>query len=128
MMKQKHKTMDTPDKDCEVDEHVKEVFKEVSKEIHNEAKKRRIIVRNASGDIEHELPVTAGVGCLAVVSVFFFPAIIIALIHGYRSQLRLEVIRDFSDEEAEMLDTLEHSDTIHGVQYELGDGQATVAQ
>jgi hypothetical protein len=121
--KHKHAMFKKDDKNCDVDEEVvKEIFGEIVKETH----KRRILVRKPSGEIVFELPVTVSVVLLAVVSIFFFPVLIIAAIGGYRAQLQLEIIRDISDEEAQLFDTLEQNDTILGVQYETGDGQATM--
>jgi hypothetical protein len=51
-----------------------------------------------------------------------------AVIGGYFAKLRFEVIRDISEEEAQIFDRLEQHNTILGVQYEVGDGQVTVLQ
>lgn len=131
VMKQKNVMLNDKEKNCDIDideEVVKEIFKEVSKDFLDKTTKRRLIVRQPSGEIAYEMPVLVGVAAFTAGTIFLFPAVVIALIYGYRAKLQLEVIRDISEEEAEILATLERQDTIHGVQYEMGDGQATVIQ
>lgn len=127
--KPKHKMLKKNDKEYDIDkEVVKEIFSKIGEDFKDRTQKRRLIVRKPSGDIACEMPVAVGVGLSIAALCFFLPGVIIALIYGYHNKLQLEIISQISDEEASMLEQLEQHDTIHGIQYEMGDGQATMAQ
>jgi hypothetical protein len=120
-MKHKH----TMFKNGEPDRRVAE---DMMKEIFAETQKRRILIRKASGEVAFEVPIIISIVLLIVGLVFFFPVLLIGLITGYFAKLRIEVIRDMTDDEAHMVTTLDPDNTVHAIQYEAGDGQATVMQ
>jgi len=127
--KPKNKMQKNDDKDCGYDEEViKEIFSTLSQDFKDRTEQRRLIIRKPSGEIAIEMPVAGGIFVSIIALCFFLPGVIIALIYGYHRKLQLEVISHISDEEASMVGTLEHHDTMHGVQYEMGDGHATVVQ
>ena len=127
--KPKNTKLKKNDKECDYDkEIVKEIFSTISQDFKDHTQQRRLIVRKPSGEIALEMPVAVGVVLSIAALCFFLPGVIIALIYGYHNKLQLEVISDISDEEASMIDMLENHDTVHGLQYEMGDGQATMAQ
>ncbi len=127
--KPKNTMLKKNDKDCNYDKQVaKEIFETISKDFKERTEKRRLIVRKPTGEISLELSVAAGVGLSIAALCFFLPGVIIALIYGYHNKLQLEVISHISEEEASVIDRLDHDNTIYGVQYEMGDGQSTVVQ
>ena len=125
-MKRKHAMFKKDQKDKE--EYNNEFAEAVFKELCEESRKRRVIVREESGEIKAELPLPAGIAIVIILSIFMFPLVIIALIAGYRNKMQIEVIRDISEDEEILLDTLEQQNTLYGIQYEPGDGQATLLQ
>jgi len=91
VMKQKNAVLNEKNKKCDMDEEVaKEIFMEVSKDLLDKTTKRRLIVRQPSGEIAYEMPVLVGIAASIVAFVFFFPILIIALIYGYRAKLQLK--------------------------------------
>ena len=127
-MKQKHTIANDKAKKNDIDEEVaKEIFSQVSKDLLDKITKRRLIVRQPSGEIVHEIPVLATLIATILCFIFFFPALIIAVLYGYHNKLQLEVIRDISEEDHRLAE-VEHHDTIHGIHYDMDDGQATLIQ
>jgi len=111
--------------DCQVNE---EFMEELFSDLAEKAKKRRIIIRKPTGEIVLDMPLIASGCLLTATSILFFPVVIVAAIAGYYAKLRVDVITELTEEEAQMLETMEQQHTLHGLQYESGDGQTTLIQ
>lgn len=119
----KHKK--NKDKDYEVDE---EFMEQLFSDLAEKAKKRRVIIRKPTDEIVVDMPLIAGGCLLTATSILFFPVVIIALIASYYAKLRVDVITELT-EEAQILEEMEQQqNTVYGMQYESGDGQATLIQ
>lgn len=105
-----------------------EFMEEVFSDLMEKAKKRRIIVRKPNDEVVIDMPLIASGCLLTATSILFFPITIIALVAAYYNKLRVDVISELTDEEAEMLDAIERENTVYGIQYESGDGHATLIQ
>ena len=120
----KHKK--NKDENYQVDE---EFMEELFSDLKEKAQKRRVIIRKPTDEIVVDMPLIASGCLLTATSILFFPVVIIAFIAGFYAKLRLDIITELTDEEARMLEEMEQQqNTLYGIQYESGDGQATLIQ
>ncbi len=122
--KKKHK--DKNDKDCGIDEKVaEEVAKKVFSDVRAKTDERRILARKPDGEIVFEISMNKGLVILTLLTIFLFPAVVIAAIGSYIEKIHFSIIRELSDDEAGLLETVDGDHTLVGVQYETGDGDRT---
>lgn len=122
--KKKHK--DKNDKECGIDDKVaEEVVKKVFSDVRAKTDQRRILARKPDGEIVFEISMNKGLVILTLLTIFLFPAVVIAAIGSYIEKIHFSVIRELNDDEAELLETVDGDHTLVGVQYETGDGDHT---
>lgn len=102
---------------------------EVMKELIEESNKRRIIVRKADGDVLFETPLTVTIVVFFIGLFFFFPVLILVSIAAYMMKVRMDIVRDVTDEEVAYLQELEDQQTLYEDDlYEENDGYQTLRQ
>lgn len=118
----KHKNKDEK---CNVNE---EFMEQLAEGIFTEMGKRRLIARKPDGEIAFELNLIASMVIGALLTIFLFPVIIGVLIWSFTQKVQFEIIREITDEEVQLLENVETHNTVMGVRYESGDGEATLLQ
>lgn len=121
--KKKHKK--NKSKDCDVNE---EFMEQLAEGVFSEIGKRRLLARKPDGEIAFELNMTASLIIGLLLTIFLFPVIIGFVIWSFTQKIQFEVIREITDEEAEQLGDIETQNTVVGIHYETGDGDATLVQ
>lgn len=98
---------------------------EIVKELINEGNKRRIIFRKATGEALFEIPLTISIGLMVIGFFFFLPVAIFAGVFAYISKVKIDVVRELSDDEVHLHDS-NQQDTLVDHLPEQNEGQATL--
>ncbi len=107
--RKKHKNKEN--EDCNVNE---ELMEQLAEGVFTELGERRLLARKPDGEIAFELNLVASMIIAVLVTIFLFPVMIGIIIWSFTQKVQFEVIREITEEEAELIDNLETQDTLIG--------------